>query len=560
MKNHNSFIFSDITLRRWSFFSLISFLIIRLIGLIPPYFMKQIIDVEIPSNNLFNIFSNIFLFVITPFIVAILQTFFNYITICISRNKGNEIAIQIMKNLLKQPLSFFDNQNSAELLSYSGKESVNYIYFHLSEKPKYYAHIITVGIIFIILFKFSPLIAFLQLLFIPFAILPIKLFSKKLEDSIEIVLKKNAKINQIKTDLFRGIEFVKTMVIENKKINEIENANAKVVSLWGKIAAIDSLSSFWTSGFLTPLFTGLTFGLSAYLAVKSNLSIGTIVSILSYIAILYVELSITFQTQIDSRKQEAENQKLFSFLELTGELETEKEIYNFECKENIVFSHCYFSFDDFSLQDINLIINKGSGTGIIGKSGSGKSTIFDLLLKLYPLTDGKILIDQINLNEIKSDDLRRHLTRISQETFLFPGTIKDNMLLVNPNATNEDIYKALSSACLDTYIDSLPNRLETDVGEAGKLMSGGERQRLSLAQGILRNTPFLLLDEVTANLDSKTEQSIRENLYKLSKEKDITIISISHSLDFLKYADIIYEIQDGKVIKKDYYNGFKTIK
>jgi ABC-type multidrug transport system fused ATPase/permease subunit len=180
MKNHNSFIFSDITLRRWSFFSLISFLIIRLIGLIPPYFMKQIIDVEIPSNNLFNIFSNIFLFVITPFIVAILQTFFNYITICISRNKGNEIAIQIMKNLLKQPLSFFDNQNSAELLSYSGKESVNYIYFHLSEKPKYYAHIITVGIIFIILFKFSPLIAFLQLLFIPFAILPIKLFSKKI--------------------------------------------------------------------------------------------------------------------------------------------------------------------------------------------------------------------------------------------------------------------------------------------------------------------------------------------------------------------------------------------
>lgn len=207
-----------------------------------------------------------------------------------------------------------------------------------------------------------------------------------------------------------------------------------------------------------------------------------------------------------------------------------------------------------------MIINKGSWTGIIGKSGSGKSTIFDLLLKLYPLTDGKILIDQINLNEIKSDDLRRHLTRISQETFLFPGTIKDNMLLVNPNATNEDIYKALSSACLDTYIDSLPNRLETDVGEAGKLMSGGERQRLSLAQGILRNTPFLLLDEVTANLDSKTEQSIRENLYKLSKEKDITIISISHSLDFLKYADIIYEIQDGKVIKKDYYNGFKTIK
>lgn len=192
-----------------------------------------------------------------------------------------------------------------------------------------------------------------------------------------------------------------------------------------------------------------------------------------------------------------------------------------------------------------MCMKKGSWTGIVGSSGSGKSTIFDIILKLYKVPAGNVFMDSNDLNDVNSFSIRDNVTKISQDVFLFPGTLEENLKLVSPAATEKEIKQALEFACLDEYVKSLPNGIKTDVGEAGKLMSGGERQRLSIAMGILRNNKILLLDEVTSSLDGKTEAKIAENFHKLI-EKGYTIISISHKLDFLKYADVIYEVKDGQ--------------
>ena len=207
-----------------------------------------------------------------------------------------------------------------------------------------------------------------------------------------------------------------------------------------------------------------------------------------------------------------------------------------------------YNDETIALKNINLTIQKGKWTGIIGKSGSGKSTLLDLITKLYRVSDGEILVDGIDINKIDTFSIREKVTKVTQDIVLFPGTIEDNMKLINAKITEKEIIEVLDFVELNDYINSLPKGIKTDVGEAGKLMSGGEKQRLSIAMGLIRGNKILLLDEVTSALDIKTEEKIVDNLKKLVNE-GYTIVSISHKLEFLKYADIIYTISDGEITK-----------
>lgn len=193
-------------------------------------------------------------------------------------------------------------------------------------------------------------------------------------------------------------------------------------------------------------------------------------------------------------------------------------------------------------------LKRGSWTGIVGTSGSGKSTILDIITKLYEVPDNTVFIDGKDINQVNCFSIRDNITKITQDIFLFPGTLEDNLNLVCPTAGREELEEAIKFACLEEYVGLLPDGIKTDVGEAGKLMSGGERQRLSIAMGMLRNNKILLLDEVTSSLDSKTEAELAEHFYSLVKE-GYTIISISHKMEFLKYADQIYEVKNGRAIQ-----------
>lgn len=283
-----------------------------------------------------------------------------------------------------------------------------------------------------------------------------------------------------------------------------------------------------------------------------NFQIGQLVSCITYIGLLYGYFNTILQTNIDKKKKEAEFEKIFSYLELKGEREENKDKQLLTFNNSITFKKCNFNYNENvkALNNLSMEFKKGIWTGIVGKSGSGKSTILDLIMKLYFVDDGMIYFDNTDINKINSFDIRKKITKITQDIYLFPGTIESNLKLVNENITNEEIEKVIKFVCLDEYISSLPDGLKTDVGEAGKLMSGGEKQRLSLAMGLLRNNKILLLDEVTANLDSTTEKIISTNLKKLV-DNGYTIISISHKEEFLKYCDVIYTIEDGTVINTD---------
>lgn len=528
-----------------SIISFIIFILLQLITLVPPIIMKNIVDEYIPKNSVDKIFLGIFLFVLIPFTYITIQAIFNYITIVFARKNGNKLSIDILSNLINQNKSFFDKNNSVELATYASKESVNYINFYVSELPKYYGFIITCVVIFGLILRYSIYLSLLQLFIIPLAIFPIKIISSKLDKNIRSVLENNAKSNQIRADIFKRIDTVKSLRIENQKIDEVKVINSKTSKIWGKIAALDMITGIWMTGFLSMLFTGLTFGIGAYIISQNieMISIGELISILSLVSILYVNINNIFRTNIEIKKHDAENHKLFSYLTLIGE-DTKDKI-NLNSIDSIKINKLSFSYNENKsiIKDFDFECKKGDFIGLIGKSGVGKSTIFNLLLKFYDVENNTIFYNDIDINKINPLSIRDNVTKISQQIDLFPGTIEYNLRLSNEEVSNEEIHEILKFVKLDNYISSLEEGINTDIGEAGKLMSGGEMQRLALAQGLLRKNNVLLLDEITSNIDKNTEKIIKENILKLHNTGEYIIIAISHNKEFLEDCDKIYELK-----------------
>ncbi|MFM1535025.1 ABC transporter ATP-binding protein [Helcococcus ovis] len=528
-----------------SIISFIIFILLQLITLVPPIIMKNIVDEYIPKNSVDKIFLGIFLFVLIPFTYITIQAIFNYITIVFARKNGNKLSIDILSNLINQNKSFFDKNNSVELATYASKESVNYINFYVSELPKYYGFIIICVVIFGLILRYSIYLSLLQLFIIPLAIFPIKIISSKLDKNIRSVLENNAKSNQIRADIFKRIDTVKSLRIENQKIDEVKVINSKTSKIWGKIAALDMITGIWMTGFLSMLFTGLTFGIGAYIISQNieMISIGELISILSLVSILYVNINNIFRTNIEIKKHDAENHKLFSYLTLIGE-DTKDKI-NLNSIDSIKINKLSFSYNENKsiIKDFDFECKKGDFIGLIGKSGVGKSTIFNLLLKFYDVENNIIFYNDIDINKINPLSIRDNVTKISQQIDLFPGTIEYNLRLSNKEVSNEEIHEILKFVKLDNYISSLEEGINTDIGEAGKLMSGGEMQRLALAQGLLRKNNVLLLDEITSNIDKNTEKIIKENILKLHNTGEYIIIAISHNKEFLEDCDKIYELK-----------------
>ena len=219
-------------------------------------------------------------------------------------------------------------------------------------------------------------------------------------------------------------------------------------------------------------------------------------------------------------------------------------------KGSIEFKKVSFGYDDNKvLKNINFKINPCETIGIVGKSGVGKTTIINLINKLYDANSGNILIDETNINELTEESLRTNISTITQNPYIFNVSIKDNLKIANPKATDKEIKEKCKLCALDEYINSLPKKYNTLVGENGVILSGGLKQRLAIARAILKNSKILILDEATSSLDNETQDYIHHSIKKI--RKDYTILIIAHRLSTVIDCDKILVIDDGKIVGFD---------
>lgn len=219
-------------------------------------------------------------------------------------------------------------------------------------------------------------------------------------------------------------------------------------------------------------------------------------------------------------------------------------------QKEIVFKGVDFEYipDVPVLKDINLVIPKGKTVAFVGNSGGGKSTIASLIPRFYDVQKGSIQIDGTDIRNLTLHSLRQHIATVFQDNFLFSGTIRDNLLLGNPNASEKEINKAIEMACLKDFIDELEKGLDTPIGERGTLLSGGQKQRVAIARAFLKNAPIVILDEATSALDNKAEQIVQQAIENLMKDR--TVIVIAHRLTTIQNANKIVVINEGKIIEE----------
>lgn len=210
--------------------------------------------------------------------------------------------------------------------------------------------------------------------------------------------------------------------------------------------------------------------------------------------------------------------------------------------DNVEF---YYELNRPVLKGINLKINKGQTIAFVGNSGGGKTTLVNLLPRFYDVTSGSIKIDDIDVRDIDLYSLRDRIAVVFQDNILFAGTIRENILLGKENATEEEIKKAIHNACLDEFITSLPNGIDTQIGERGAKLSGGQKQRVAIARAFIKNAPIVILDEATSALDNKSEQIVQQAIYNLMQDR--TVFIIAHRLSTVKNADKIVVVDHGEI-------------
>ena len=539
----------------YSILSGIISLLIQTIGLVPTILMQQIIDRFIPNKDLRAISIFILLFCIIPLFATMLSAIYRYKLAIVCRKMGLKLAIKGFENLTYQSVSYFDKENSSELAAYCRGEAMKYIVFWMIDIPQLIATGLTGIIVFSYVFALNWGLALFLLFYIPIAFFPSNWFANKVQTLTEKIVDNNAKMNQIINDTFRGIKFVKAMVLEKIQINRLKEVNEQSVSIWSKVALYDNMSGIWVDNFSDTLFTGVTFGLTSYLIVIGKMTLGSLIVILNYTGRFLGVIKQFMHTNYNFKAQLGEYDKLFNII--TMPIPHADENVPFSYKDNIQFSDVTFAYTEERGNVLkSLTIHKNEWLGIVGASGTGKTTIFDLILKFYSPQDGTITIDGTGIDVIDSESLRSKIAKVSQDTFLFPGTIKNNLLLGNADATDEQLNDILKKVSLENFIGTLQDGLNTDIGENGLLLSGGERQKLGLAQGLLRNCEVILLDEVTANLDRVSEEEIKNVLRMIKQERDLTIITISHRIDFLKDVDRIVVLDNGCIKEETTYNKY----
>ncbi|MGL5617952.1 MAG: ABC transporter ATP-binding protein [Metamycoplasmataceae bacterium] len=498
------------------------------------------------------------------FIIAIVQVF---IMTKLGQTIGKQIRKDLFTKILELKLSYFDSQPSGDIMSKLTNDVNNITNALTQNATQFLTNFFQIILMLISMFIFSPFLALIVLSIAPFQFSFIFFILKKAQPNF---LKKQVYIGELNGFVEETISGQKVINNFNKKKETIDSFNV----FNEKIRIIDRQTSF-LSGIVTPWNTLIAAGsnllmLSAALLFSiNNIEFGLINEtlgpegetnrfvafslVLAFSMLLRSYTTPTFQIfQLLNILQTAlaGTERAFSIFEQEDEIKDYEVVEVNELKGDVKIENLSFSYDGKKnvLNNISLHAKPGEIIGIVGPTGSGKTTIINLLTKFYDIEDGDILIDGISIKTITKKSLRDEVSIVLQDTFIFGESIYDNIRHANPNATNEEIEAAAITANSHHFISVLKDGYETVIENNAEELSQGEKQLLAITRALLKESNILILDEATSSIDTKTEKDIQEAMIKLAKNK--TTFVIAHRLSTIQKADQIIVLKDGEIIEK----------
>ena len=543
------------------FFAFLSSVINRILDLAPPVIIGLAVDIVVKEQNSwiasFGISDVpnqlIFLAFITGFIWSS-ESIFQYLYAVLWRNLAqisqHKLRIKAYEHIQKLDMHFFETDNTGRLLSILN-DDINQLERFLdhgaNEIIQLLVSVILIGGTIILAAPFIALFAFAP---IPIILIGSIKFQRKLGPKYKDVRKKAGLLASRLNNNLGGILTIKSFATENWELKRLsresyayQKSNKSAIKL--------------SSAFIPLIRFAILFAFVAILLIggfqvwDGILSVGTYSFLVFITQRLLWPLTTLGHVLDEFQRSMASVNRVIDLIDTPiNIIDGNKRINIQKIRGEVNFKNIYFNYPKrkSTLNNINIKIPNNKTLGIVGLTGSGKSTIIKLLLRIYEANKGLITIDNIPINEFRLKDLRRSISLVSQETYLFQGTILENISYGSNKANFEDISEAAKIAEAHNFITRLPEGYKTLVGERGQKLSGGQRQRIALARAILKNAPILILDEATASVDNETEMLIQRSLSKI-KQKTTTIV-IAHRLSTIKNADNIIVIERGKIIEE----------
>ncbi len=482
--------------------------------------------------------------------IDFLQRALGVINTRISAVSGNKFIL-MLKNILYEKLeslslSSIQQHSTGDLMGRVNGDTWVMQDFVMNQLPNIFIQSVSLIVAMSVMLVINPLMCLFIFVPIPFAVFLIKKFWDTMSMRNRRGWNLESKVNRQLQDIFSGIRVVKCFGQEKREIERFRQSSLKSAIQTEKNEKLfDTFFPIVTFAIRLGSYLILLYG--NYLLFNGDMKLGTLHQINAYANIVYAPLVWMTSVPKSISRFLTSSSKVFEIIEETPEITDINLPIDIRIEGEIKVKNITFGYESYNpvLTNVSVNINPGEMIGIVGHSGSGKSTLINLIMRLYDVNSGAIEIDDVNIKDISQEALRSQMGVVLQETFLFAGTIRDNIAYACPSATDEMVIEAAKTANAHDFIMDLPQGYNTLVGANGFSLSGGERQRIAIARAIIHNPKILILDEATAALDTETEKLIQDALKKLVRNR--TTLAIAHRLSTLRNADKLLVLDHGRV-------------
>jgi ATP-binding cassette subfamily B protein len=480
----------------------------------------------------------------------IAKAFQDYFINLIIQKLGADIYTDGLKHTLKMPFSEFEDQRSGETLNVLQKVRTDTEKFISNFINILFTSVIGIG--FVIAYTVNVHGSLIAVYLVASVLLGVitNYLSKRIKKVQSNIVRETKLLAGSTTESLRNIELVKSLGLTNQETKRLNIATIKILQLeLKKVRDIRSIS--FVQGTFVNLLRQTILFILMYLVFEGDLSVGQIITLQFYSFFIFNPLQEMGNVILSYREAEASLQNFEAIIHTPIEVKpAHPKIIN-DIRElqfdDVTFKHKSASYN--ALSNISFSVNQGETIAFVGPSGAGKSTLVKLLVGLYSPKQGTITYNGINSLEIDKDELQQQLGFVTQDTQLFSGTIKENLLFVKPNASETQLNEALQRAACTNLLARSENGIDTVIGEGGMKLSGGEKQRLSIARALLRNPRLMVFDEATSALDSLTEEEINNTIRSITAHKEHITVLIAHRLSTIMHADRIFVLEKGVIIE-----------
>src|SRR5215467_3648820 len=540
----------------------------QVFSLLDPYILRYVIDNfatkynQYTSAQFFRGVGTLLLAAVgVAFVSRVAKNFQDYYLNVITQRVGAEIYSDGIRHSLELPYSVFEDQRSGETLGKLQKVRsdverllnalINILFTSL------------VGIIFVMVYALSVywIIAPVYFLTIPMLATLSSVLSRKIKKIQKVIVAETTALAGSTTESLRNIELVKSLGLASQEINRLNGTTDKILQLeLKKVKYVRSLS-FIQGTSVNALRTGIML-LMMYLIFTRAITVGQFFTLFIYSFFIFGPLQELGNVINIYREAEVSLKNFQDILEKPKEPRPTAPV-TLATVRRVEFDGVGFQHQTATtkaLADISFSVRMGETVAFVGPSGSGKTTLVKLLVGLYRPQDGDVRYDDCSINDVDLDELRELIGLVTQDTQLFSGTIRENLLFVNPGATDAECMDVLRKAACQSLLARADKGLDTLIGEGGVKVSGGEKQRLSIARALLRRPNLLVFDEATSALDSLTEEEISETIRDVSMRKDLITILIAHRLSTVMHADRIYVLERGRIVESGHHEELLELK